>query len=109
MRLLSEVLKYSVDTRGQDTIHYPEITRERENRNDHHRSRAFNLRATRPRDALHLQLQVVHVVLRILDHYFYICHITSLLASILRRGFSGRGGGIRTPTRGFGDRWSAVK
>ena len=22
---------------------------------------------------------------------------------------SGRGGGIRTPTRGFGDRWSAVK
>src|SRR5579871_274011 len=24
-------------------------------------------------------------------------------------GFAGRGGGIRTPTRGFGDRWSAVK
>ena len=26
----------------------------------------------------------------------------------MRRVF-GRGGGIRTPTRGFGDRWSAVK
>jgi hypothetical protein len=24
-------------------------------------------------------------------------------------GLFGRGGGIRTPTRGFGDRWSAVK
>src|SRR5437879_9187970 len=24
-------------------------------------------------------------------------------------GQDGRGGGIRTPTRGFGDRWSAVK
>src|SRR5262252_865810 len=24
-------------------------------------------------------------------------------------GGGGRGGGIRTPTRGFGDRWSAVK
>src|SRR5579859_4787732 len=24
-------------------------------------------------------------------------------------GWFGRGGGIRTPTRGFGDRWSAVK
>src|SRR4051794_30399458 len=24
-------------------------------------------------------------------------------------GVVGRGGGIRTPTRGFGDRWSAVK
>ena len=24
-------------------------------------------------------------------------------------GQGGRGGGIRTPTRGFGDRWSAVK
>src|SRR5689334_18228058 len=26
-----------------------------------------------------------------------------------RRRRGGRGGGIRTPTRGFGDRWSAVK
>src|SRR5579864_6672058 len=29
--------------------------------------------------------------------------------SQLEVGQTGRGGGIRTPTRGFGDRWSAVK
>src|SRR5271166_5353281 len=35
--------------------------------------------------------------------------LVSSVIALLSPGRAGRGGGIRTPTRGFGDRWSAVK
>src|ERR1019366_5305507 len=44
-----------------------------------------------------------------LNPLLHIRHSSYLADSQMYAGWFGRGGGIRTPTRGFGDRWSAVK
>src|SRR5450432_3060643 len=108
--LLREKVQNARDALHQQAVHHREIRRESEHREDHHYRRAFHLLAVRPSHAAHLELQLVDVVPRALNPLHHFSHKSSLAEySQLSYAVVGRGGGIRTPTRGFGDRWSAVK
>src|ERR1017187_6445052 len=111
IRLLGEERKDCFDAPGEYGVHYPEVSREGEDGENHHPRSAFHLLPVRPGDAPHLKLQLIDVVpggpqpvLLFFGH-----NARLLLTRSSSKRVIGRGGGIRTPTRGFGDRWSAVK
>src|ERR1051325_4241538 len=88
-------------------VDHKEIARKSEHGHDDDGRRRTHLFPGGPGDTLHLEVQFFKIVLHasrptagsLRDAHFFV-HISLE---------SGRGGGIRTPTRGFGDRWSAVK
>ena len=96
-------------------INQPEIKCEQKHGNNDDRSRGLNLFSRRRRNLLYLR---AHVVIKRLDPLrpgpdrrykrilFYSCRHTFPLSSTApsRASNSGRGGGIRTPKFGFGDR-----
>src|SRR5579884_2659122 len=97
-----------------------EVRGKSEDRNNHDGCGGAHLLPGGPGHALHFELQFLEVVLdlggprrRLLrETEFFRCHKklpTGTDCRALPRKGPGRGGGIRTPTRGFGDRWSAVK
>src|SRR3954453_13382839 len=57
---------------GEEAIHDVEVGGKGENRENHHGCGALHLLAARPRDAAHLELQLIDVILRPLSPYFYI-------------------------------------
>src|SRR5262245_6254375 len=110
-RLLRKEVQNRFDGTPQQGIDYREVSCKREYGEDHHRGRALHLLAIRPGHPPHLKLQIVDVFLRVVRPNFDIGHKRSFVTARTPNLFAGigRGGGIRTPTRGFGDRWSAVK
>src|SRR5476649_1784379 len=108
--LLREKLQNALDALLQRAVDHREISREGKHGDNHHHGRALHLLTVRPSHAPHLELQFVKVVPRAVDPLHYFVHKPSLTPySQLLCEAVGRGGGIRTPTRGFGDRWSTVK
>src|ERR1017187_9176860 len=110
-RLFCEELQDPLDTTCQQRIDHREICGEGEHAEDHDSRGALHLFAVRPGHAAHLQLQIVAIIPRDPNpnfdmgssHKIFLSLALQLVAGV------GRGGGIRTPPRGFGDRWSAVK
>src|ERR1700678_192430 len=115
--LLGEIIQNALNASGQNGIHYLEVAREGKHGDNYHCRRALHLLPVRPGDFAHLHSEAVVIVPRGIDKVLlFLCHILLLAENDIPNpsperlcGAVGRGGGIRTPTRGFGDRWSAVK
>src|ERR1022692_4967603 len=110
-RLFCEVLQDPLDAARQQRIDHREIGGEGEHAENHDRRGALHLFAVRPSHAAHLQLQIVEIIPRVPNPNFDVgnSHKVFLSLALQLVAVFGRAGGIRTPTRGFGDRWSAVK
>src|SRR5208282_65895 len=131
--LLPSMLQNQRDHFADPQIHDKEKDSEKENGDDHDQSGAAHLRGRRPGDMDHLAAHVVHEFLELLrprqqpveprraghpraraarscvaslHHSGCLCHFRLLRPPL---PIPGRGGGIRTPTSGFGDRRSTVK
>src|SRR5579885_3079052 len=113
-----------VNDAADDIVHHEEVRRDQKNKSDHHRRRRAHLFPGWPGDLAHFHLQIFEIILHarrptrrpLRKRHLFCCHISSAAPgnpvsrlSAATAGRDGRGGGIRTPTRGFGDRWSAVK
>src|ERR1700730_8243485 len=122
--LLGEGIVHPLDRFADKVVDHEEVGAESEHRCQHYARRSAHLLPRRPGNQLHLVLQFFEIVLHprrpsadSLRHAVCFAHRNSLywnLGPLARQraksaGSGGRGGGIRTPTRGFGDRWSAVK
>ena len=108
---------------ADDVVDHEEIRSEGEHRDDHHRRGRSTCFHDGPRHPPHFELELVEIILDVLSghslsaaiHFAIIFplflepKLSRLSRQTVSRGGNGRGGGIRTPTRGFGDRWSAVK
>jgi hypothetical protein len=119
LRAMQEVIEQIMDSVKENPITDIKESRKCEGGDENHHRRPVHFLFARPRDALHLNLNFLVIVTEALPsstlNAEFVRHNIKLvswnplpaLAPKAARPINGRGGGIRTPTTGFGDRQSS--
>jgi hypothetical protein len=112
-----EIAQHVYDQAREARIANPEESGECEGASQNHHRSSVNFLFAGPRDALHLNLDFLVVIPESLPRSSldgdFVCHVWFVALPVLRVAPAlpcltcGRGGGIRTPTTGFGDRQSS--